>query len=349
MTNSEKIIYGIQQVGIGVTDAEAAFRWYAQVLGADLLIFDDRKVATHMAQFMGGKPRQKRALLAMNANGGSGYELWQYQDRTPQAAGQPILFGDTGLNYISIKTYDLPAAQARLEQASVDCFTWPAFQTDEQQSLFFRDPYGNLVQLITADDWFSQKNGPFGGICGVGLGVSDIQQARRLYSDILGYRMIVSERETEAPDHNGRLRLLTLAPDRPVTGGFSPLLGHSTLTLIQSLDREPRKIFAERYWGDLGFIHLCFDTRHLSALIEECAEKGYPFKVQSEASFEMGDTNGSWGYLEDDDGTLIEFVEAHRVPLLKPLNINIDLSQRDPLRPLPRWLLWALSLKRKRF
>ena len=67
---------------------------YAQVLGADLLIFDDRKVATHMAQFMGGQPHQKRALLAMNANGGSGYELWQYQDREPQAAKQPVLLGE---------------------------------------------------------------------------------------------------------------------------------------------------------------------------------------------------------------------------------------------------------------
>lgn len=349
MNQTEKIIYGIQQVGIGVSDAEAAFRWYAQVLGADLLIFDDRKVATHMAQFMGGQPHQKRALLAMNANGGSGYELWQYQDREPQAAKQPILFGDSGLNYISIKTHDLSAAQARLASAGVTSFIWPGFQAKERPSLFFRDPYENLIQLVTAEDWFSQNNGPFGGICGVGLGVSDIQKSRQLYSDVLGYRTVVSEREVTAPDHEGRLRLLTLAPDSPVEGGFSPLLGESTLTLIQALDRQPKKIFADRYWGDLGFIHLCFDTRHMGALMEECARKGYPFKVKSESSFEMGDTNGSWGYLEDDDGTLIEFVEAHRVPLVKPLNISIDLSRRDPRKPLPKWLLWTLRLKRKRF
>ena len=37
-----KLIYGIQQIGIGVKNAEIAFKWYAQNLGADALIFDDR-------------------------------------------------------------------------------------------------------------------------------------------------------------------------------------------------------------------------------------------------------------------------------------------------------------------
>ena len=29
--------------------------------------------------------------------------------------------------------------------------------------------------------------------------------------------------------------------------------------LIQSLDRKPNKTYENRYWGDPGFIHLCFD------------------------------------------------------------------------------------------
>jgi hypothetical protein len=78
-----KLIYGIQQVGVGVENAEEAFSWYASRLGSDVVVFDDQNEATYMAPYMGGKPRNKRALLALNMLGGSGYEIWQYTDRKP--------------------------------------------------------------------------------------------------------------------------------------------------------------------------------------------------------------------------------------------------------------------------
>jgi catechol 2,3-dioxygenase-like lactoylglutathione lyase family enzyme len=341
----EKIIYGIQQVGIGVSDAEAAFRWYGQVLKADLLLFDDRKLATHMARYMGGHPHEKRALLAMQANGGSGYEIWQYQDRTPTGPAQPPEIGDLGINYITIKTHDLPAARQHLQQAGV------AFRTDipsaeEEATCFFQDPYGNLLELRESDSWFTKTDGPLGGICGVAIGVSEIERSLKLYADILGYSQIA---EDTLIGEDQQIRRVRLRMPQPQQGGFSPLLGSSELVLLQSLKREPVKIFADRYWGDLGYIHVCFDTRHIGALMDECAAKGYPFRVKSEETFEMGDTNGRWGYLEDDDGTLIEFVEAQRVPLIKALNIGIDMRKRDPHQPLPRWLIKALRLKRVRF
>lgn len=349
MMEGRKIIYGIQQVGIGVCNAEEAFRWYGQVLGADLLIFDDRKMATHMARYMGGEPRQKRALLAMHANGGSGYEIWQYEDRVPQAPVQAPILGDTGVNYVAVKTHDLDQAVEKLQAAEVDTFQWERAGADHCREVFFRDPYGNLLCLREAEDWFAHQHGPLGGICGVAIGVKDIERSCNLYSDILGYSQVIRDSEVTDPEQGGRLRELVLAMPQYPTGGFSPLLGQSTVTLLQALDREPRAIFADRYWGDLGYIHVCFDTRNIGDLMQECEQKGYPFKVKSEETFEMGDTNGRWGYLEDDDGSLIEFVEAQRVPLIKPLGVSINMRKRDPHRPLPNWLLKALRLKRVRF
>lgn len=46
---NENIIYGIQQIGVGVPNVDEAFNWYGKILGADLLIFDDDNVATYMA------------------------------------------------------------------------------------------------------------------------------------------------------------------------------------------------------------------------------------------------------------------------------------------------------------
>ncbi len=60
----------------------------------------------------------------------------------------------------------------------------------------------------------------------------------------------------------------------------------------------------------------------------------------------MGDAAGQFAYIEDADGTLIEFVETHKVPIVKKLGLTINLQKRDPEKPLPGWMLKALSLAR---
>ena len=131
-------------------------------------------------------------------------------------------------------------------------------------------------------------------------------------------------------------------------GGFSNLLGESQIELIQCLDGNIKRksIFENRYWGDHGFIHLAFDVRDLDLLVKECADKGFPFKVLSNGAFDMGSATGYWGYIEDPDGTLIEFVETHKVPVIKWLNFNINLLSRNPKKPLPEWMIKAMLLKK---
>ena len=43
----EKVICGIQQVGIGVEELIAPWKWYHTVLGFEMKIFDDEGVATY--------------------------------------------------------------------------------------------------------------------------------------------------------------------------------------------------------------------------------------------------------------------------------------------------------------
>lgn len=59
------IISGIQQVGIGVTDAEEAFSWYKQIFGTDIIIFKDSAPASLMQQYTGNKVHERLAILAM--------------------------------------------------------------------------------------------------------------------------------------------------------------------------------------------------------------------------------------------------------------------------------------------
>ena len=54
------------------------------------------------------------------------------------------------------------------------------------------------------------------------------------------------------------------------TEAFGRLLGPSRIELVQALGRTPRRIFAGRFWGDPGFIHVCFDVQGMDALSEAC-------------------------------------------------------------------------------
>jgi hypothetical protein len=69
--------------------------------------------------------------------------------------------------------------------------------------------------------------------------------------------------------------------------------------------------------------------------------------VDSSGSFDMGEAAGYFSYIEDPDGTLIEFVETHKIPILKKIGWYLDLRKRsNPEKPLPRWMLKTLGLGR---
>lgn len=352
---NKKLIYGIQQLGIGVKDADEAFRWYATRLGSDVSVFEDSNTATYMAPYMGGKPRKKKAILALNLEGGSGYELWQYLEREPQPPTQPLNLGDYGINMAMVKSRNLQQTYTRLQQLKVDILPGVRLEPDGKSCFYIKDPYGNLLKIKEFNSWHTKKGLDTGGIYGCTLGVSNIEASKKLYADILGYSNIVFDQTDRfedlhgLPGGDGLFRRVVLSHPETRKGGFSELFGESRLELLQSMDRTAVPLFKDRYWGDLGYIHLCFDIRYMKALTEECAAAGFPFKVLSKESFDMGDANGHWGYLEDPDGTLIEFVETHKVPLIKKLGWFINLKNRDPRKPLPNWLIKVMRLKRKRF
>lgn len=145
-----------------------------------------------------------------------------------------------------------------------------------------------------------------------------------------------------------RFRRVLLTHSQPRKGSFSRLFGQTYIELVQALDRTPRKIYEGRYWGDPEFIQVCFDMRNMKALEEKCANAGFPFTVDSNvkhsdgSSFDMGEAAGQFTYIEDPDGTLIEFVETHKIPIKKKLGLYLNLKKREPEKPLADWMLKLL-------
>ena len=153
------------------------------------------------------------------------------------------------------------------------------------------------------------------------------------------------------PGGDRKLRRILLRRSGPQAGAFSKLLGRSEIELISSGKTMERKIYDGRYWGDPGFIHLCFDIAGMDNLREFCQQVGFPFTVDSKMShdgksFDMGEAAGHFSYIEDPDGTLIEFVETHKIPIVKKFGWYLDLRKRDPRKKLPDWILKTLRFSR---
>jgi catechol 2,3-dioxygenase-like lactoylglutathione lyase family enzyme len=351
------VICGIQQVGIGVKNLFEAWKWYIDQFGMDCRIFEDEAEAKLMLPYTGGKPRSRHAVLALNLQSGGGFEIWQYKGREPLPSDIEIQLGDLGILACKIKVRNIDEAYRFYGSRGVAISAHPDSDPLDSKSFFVKDPFGNTFQIIERNSWFMNENKVSGGSYGAIIGVSDIEKARIVYSDILGYDQVAYDKTAIFPDLNilpggsQELRRILLRRSRPVAGPFSRLFGNSEIELICAPGKPGRKIFADRYWGDLGFIHLCYDIRNMDELKSFCASKGFPFTVDSKEShdgnsFDMGEAAGHFSYLADPDGTLIEFVESHRIPLIKKLGWYLDLKKRDPFKPLPDWMVKTLKFSR---
>lgn len=346
------LIGGIQQVGIGVRDVDQAWRWYRRHFGMDVPIFQDADEAPLMTRYTGGVVHRRTATLALNLHGGSGFEIWQYTSRTPQPPPFEVHLGDLGLTAVRMGSWDVATTHRAFQQDGLDLQTDVAATPAGTPHFMLSDPDGLLFDVVPRTHHFARGTPATSGPCGALIGVSDIDRARTLYSDLLGYDAVAYDETGRfddwamLPGGEGRFRRVLLTRSTPCRGPFARLFGPSQIELVQTLDRTPRRIFKDRFWGDLGFIHLCFDVQGMDALKQACHSAGYPFTVDSDDSFDMGEAAGRFGYIEDPDGTLIEFVETHRMPIWKTIGWYLNLRKRPHGKALPDWMLKLLALNR---
>lgn len=349
----ERTINGIQQVGIGVADAQIAFDWYKKYLGFDTVLFEDVAEAALMCRYTGGQVQERYAVLAMNMQGGGGLEIWQFTNRTPVAPGASVRLGDLGIFAVKIKCRNADSLHLQYSgEPAVRVLTKVATDPLGKKHFFVADPFGNHFQLIEQDDWFQDTKKRTGGVCGAIIGVSHLQRAVEFYERALDHHAVCIKDILSTDDLQGlpgaacegtRAILSSHAQRR---GAFGRLLGTSTIELIEAGGANS-KIFDGRFWGDLGFIHVCYDLSSMKDHDRMCAEQGYPLTVNSGNSFEMGEAAGQFAYNEDPDGTLIEYVETHKVPILKSLGLYLHLNKRKTTKPLPDWIVKCLGFSKK--
>lgn len=347
-----KEISGIQQIGIGIPNLKEAKFWYRDIMGMNAQVFEDAGTADLMLKYTGGIAGTRVAALTLNMQGGGGLEIWQYTSKVPDKPAHQPQFGDTGIYAAIFKCPNLEKARHHIQKnyhgEISDILPGPA----NSKSFWVLDPWGNRLKIMEDTHWFSFQNKPMGGILGAAIGVTDIHESLKLYQKILGAQEIIYDQSGlfhDIPDSlvaRQEYRRVLLKRSEDSFGPFGRLLGPFCIELIQPLGRTPWKIFENRHWGDAGFIHLCFDVVDMEKISEQLNKSGFSFTVDSGKTFDMGDSAGRFTYIEDPDGTLLEFVETHKIPVLKKIGFYLNLTKRNRYKPLPNWMIRLLGLSK---
>ncbi len=341
-------INGIQQLGVGVENVHEAWKWYREHFAMDIRMFEEEATAELMLAHTNGKPRRRHAVLALNMQGGGGFEIWQHTGKKPEVCPFEIQLGDLGINIGKIKTENISAAYKKFKKSGLNLLGEVHEDPVGNEHFYLKDIYGNIWEVKHQKQVFRKKEKSVsGGIYGAVIGVKNMEESLKIYQTILEYDKVVYDKTGNFEDFGGipggdkEFRRVLLKHSDVKSGAFSPFFGDSVIELVQVLNREPKDIYEGRIWGDPGFIHLCFDINGIDIFREKVKDMGFPFTVDSARAmetFDMGEAAGSFAYIQAPEGTLIEFVETHKIPLLKKIGWYIDIRKRGH-HPLPDWML----------
>lgn len=348
-----KRINGIQHIGVGVPDSEGSQKWYRKFLGMDIAIFDGVAPAPLMDIYTNHETITKRATMVLNLQGGCAMEVVNPTSFQATHADVDFQLGDLGIFISQIKTRDVSKAYEFFNKNGARVISSIVKMPDGQETFYAEDPNGLIFQVLNGQNFYTKGKHVTGGPNGCVIGVSDVDKARKLYSDILGYDKVVYD-ETRIFEDFGSLaggekqfRRVRLTQSNPPGGGFAKVSADTYIELIQALEYAPKKIYEGRLWGDIGFVHLGFDVRGMKELGKDLAQKGFGFTCDTNDTLDMGGTTRvHCTYIEDPDGTLIEMIEVYKIPIIEKLGIFLNVEKRDPLKPLPDFMLKAMRFSR---
>jgi catechol 2,3-dioxygenase-like lactoylglutathione lyase family enzyme len=346
-----KRINGLQHIGVAVQNMDASLRFYRQFFGLDIPFFDSVQPAPLMDVYTNNSTITKRASMIMNLQGGCAIEVIRPTSFEPKPAMRAAM-GDLGICITQVKCKNIQDSHAICSSQNAPGLTAIGKDPIGRPTFYMQDLDGLHWQFIEHNQWYTQGKHHSGGVIGCSVGVSNMQDAMGLYADILGFDKVLSDTTDsfsdwkELPGGLEKYRRVMLTQSAQPGGGFAKVTGATYIELVQALDRTPAYLFKDRIWGDSMFAHIGFDVKGMKALGQDLSKAGYGFTCDSNDALNMGQTKVHCTYIHDKDRTLIEMIEVYKVPIIEKWGIFLNVEKRDPLKPLPDFMLKALRFSR---
>ncbi len=304
---------GLDHIGIGVSDVDAARAFYAQ-LGFTDESFDYTGPLPGLAAVSGHDDTEARVVYLRAGTptvlGRAGIKLVQLLDRPPPPMPEGQAWGEPGICEVCVHVNGQADFHADLvarghtnlmdpNEADLD-----PYQTHCGLS-YVADPDGAKIELIewsTLAAGWPLEDGPH-GVNHVAFGVSDIERTRAFYQG-LGFtgQLFESDGYFE-PMHPWfgdrtppRMRMMLLT--NPIGGALEP---------VQHYPESPDM---RGQWGHLGTFEFAIGARNLDSAVQHLQARGIDL-VGEPASLDVGEA-GTWryAYFKDPDDLYVCVTEV---------------------------------------
>lgn len=311
------MITAFQHVGMGVRDTERTYKFYRDLMGFRVKLSDQTSYLEEMAPIVGALV-EMRALMAMNANGGGAIELIEHTSTRPMEPPQPVEWGDIGYLELGLKAFQLEALYLDLKNKGVEFLTpvrgMELSTGGQQRYAYLRDPEGLLIQLVEEP---GGKKPAVGGVRHVAIGVRDMERSQRFYREVLGFEKTVHEFKGSIPEMDevtgGKEMEMVILEHVPEGESALPLLEKAVIKLVHTPEYQGKFIYEGRRWGDVGLMEMAFDVSDLSQTVNRLLARGAEL-YHPPTHVDMGSgTKGSFAYIKDPDGNVVEMVEVEKV------------------------------------
>ena len=311
---ARELFRGVDHVGVGVVDMDAALEWFSASLGFSRVLFDYTGELPGLEELT--QRRRTRARVAMLASrfvtslGPGRIKLVQVleEDGTPPIPGDAG-WGELGICEVCVHARDVAAVHRQLVEARgctelmapVSAQVTP-FGVDVDLS-YVADPGGGKVEVL---EWTGLRRALPGeprleGVNHVAFGVADMTATREFYGS-LGFVHLVLESDGYFepmrpwyPREMPRQHMILVLPGQGA--GIEPVRLHP-----ETVDRRGE-------WGHVGPMEFAIGVSNLDKAHEHLRRTGLEFHSEPQL-VDVGVGEWRFAYFQDPDGLYVSLVEA---------------------------------------
>ncbi|MEP6812475.1 MAG: VOC family protein [Actinomycetota bacterium] len=308
---------GVDHIGIGVGDVDAAIDFYGRHVGFERVLFDWSGELPGLDWVAGRTPRARVAMLASSDAtpiGPGGLKLVQVLDGDgPPAPPVGQAWGEVGVCEICLHVRGVPGLHERLVAGGCASLMEPTSAAVQPNDValdisYVADPWGSKLELIEWTGlWRSLPGEPRAeGVNHVAFGVTDMDATRAFYRRLGFTEMLFESTEFfdpmapwyEPPWYTGELPAQHMVMELSGQGaGIEPVV------------LSPPGHDCRGEWGHLGPMEFAVGVSNLERAVAELEAEGVRFH-DGVHTVDVGVGEWSYAYLIEPDGNYVSLVEA---------------------------------------